>query len=246
MRPFDPIDRDKYWPNAPLCHVYRWLREHEDSPQWTDPCFLVRLVLGGGLRVSEIPAIDISRDCDPVGWIVVRKGKGSKRRDVRLTPECTPYFRERLERLGSGLLFPTESGKPLSRRTLQRWWDRVVGKVWWASGRTIPRLSIHGGRHTYASWELALGQLKWGSRLSLEVLSANLGHSSIQITQGYYIHTVRETVYCSEPPAWPRVALGKFYQPMHKECPVCGAEVTTEDRHCRECGALQRRLEVVK
>ena len=193
------VARDKILNTQDLVTLYTWITQHEHDPEWSDACFLVRFVLGTGLRVSEVPPIVIEQDCEPHGVIHIRHGKGNKYRLARCIPELQPHYERRIREIGRGLLFPRRDARidpqePYSTRTLQSWW----GDVMRAAG--VNPISIHGGRHTYAVCE--------SDRLKLWQLRDLMGHTKLSITVAYYLHVDVDGLYQQGNPAWRAVALG--------------------------------------
>jgi integrase len=193
------IARDRILNARDLVTLYTWIAAHEHDPEWADACFLVRFVLGTGLRVSEVPPIVIERDCEPHGVVHIRNGKGGKYRLARCIPELQPHYERRIREIGRGLLFPRGDARidpqtPYSTRTFQAWWGGVMR----ASG--VNPISIHGGRHTYAVAEM--------HRLRDFEVRDLLGHSKLTITHGYYTHVDVDGLYQDGEPEWRTVALG--------------------------------------
>lgn len=221
---WQPVTREKYLHDDELVQIFEWINQHEDEPRWRDPAFLVRFVLGTGLRVSEIPPLIIGADVSPEGIIQVRRAKTGRRRQVRMSPELYPFFKRREETylhasparkaalIESGLLFPRRNGGgvdlwgykegrllvPLSIAALQSYWYKVLAEA------GIRKLGIHSGRHTYATFELA------SKRLTFHEVQAQLGHSSEETTREVYAHVVVEMLYESRSPNWWEVALRKI------------------------------------
>jgi integrase len=202
-----PLDWRSFLTPDELLTIFTRLPALERRPEWVDPAFVVRLVLGAGLRVSEIPPLWYPDHLRDDGIILVLGGKGGKDRQVKCSPELYLHYRVRLNRLraAEGPRFPLFPRKPVNGRvyegpldvsTLFLWWRKVLDEC------GIRRLSIHKGRHTYATMELAT------KRLQPYEVQAQLGHSKLQMTMGCYVHALSEHMYETEAPKWREVAMG--------------------------------------
>jgi integrase len=94
--------------------------------------------------------------------------------------------RQAQERLAAGpawvdgdLVFSREDGQPFHPQRASRTFDRLVA----SSG--LPRLGMHGLRHSYASAALLGG-------VPTKALSERLGHSSTSVTSDVYQHVTPE------------------------------------------------------
>src|SRR5262249_47194249 len=74
-----------------------------------------------------------------------------------------------------GLVFAKVDGSPLHPERFSREFDRRVAR--WG----LPRISLHGLRHTWATQALADG-------VHARVVQERLGHSTIAVTLGIYSH----------------------------------------------------------
>ena len=222
---WQPISRERYFTDAEMVTLFEVVNELERQPRWVDPCFLVRFVFGTGLRVGEIPPLRIGADISPDGVLLVRRSKSGRQRQVAMSPELYPFFKlremsylraspARKKLLAeSGLLFPRRNGggedlwgydenrlmKPLNKRTLQMYWTRVIAEA------DVRQLSIHCGRHTYATMELA------SRRLTFKEVQSQLGHGAEETTREVYQHVVVEGLYNPTwKPLWWEIALKKI------------------------------------
>lgn len=133
----------------------------------------VRLMLFGGLRVSEAANVrvrDISVDNRAV---FVHQGKGGK---DRWAPLDTATIALALAYARAAQLKPDEPLFNYEVRTLQRHVTDVIAPkagITWG-------MKCHTLRHTCATWQLDKG-------VPLEIVKNNLGHTSIEITQ-IYLH----------------------------------------------------------
>ena len=145
---------------------------------------ILHVALDSGLRVSEICSLQI-RDVimdDAHCSLIVRDGKGGKKRGVRiastLVQHLTAFIAWKAEHgestSGRAPLFVSSRGGPLTRTAVYRIFRLNADQV------GIPaRFSIHSCRHTYASL------LYRASDFNLRLVQKQLGHRSIQTTQIY-------------------------------------------------------------
>jgi len=80
-------------------------------------------------------------------------------------------------RTESGLLFTREDGAGLHPERITRLFETRVNRT------RLPRITVHGLRHSYATAGLEAG-------VALKVISERLGHSSISITGDLYSHVL--------------------------------------------------------
>jgi len=145
---------------------------------------ILHVALDSGLRVSEICALEV-RDLildRHHASIIVRSGKGDKKRGVRIGSALRDHVEEFItwkeangEATGSRApLFVSARGGALTRSAVYRIFQRLANQV------GVPkRFSIHSCRHTYAS------MLYRASNYNLRLVQKQLGHRSIQTTQIY-------------------------------------------------------------
>jgi site-specific recombinase XerD len=147
--------------------------------------FIIDLALTTGLRVMEIAALKCSdlfldgRICS----VLVRKGKGNKKRLVYFTGpfrnHCKEYFnwkRTMGESVESEkpLLVSSNTGDHMTTRAIQKAFKRTAQRA-----QLNPNYSIHATRHTYACFLLK------ASNWNLRLVQKQLGHSKISTTQVY-------------------------------------------------------------
>ncbi len=147
--------------------------------------FIIHLALATGLRVMEIAALkcgDIhlgNTTCS----LIVRKGKGGKKRQVLFTGAFKKHCKEYLkwkqligESLESeeALIVSSNTGGHMTTRGMQKVFKRYAKRA-----RLNSDYSIHATRHTYAC--LLLKASKWNLRL----VQKQLGHSRITTNQVY-------------------------------------------------------------
>lgn len=146
--------------------------------------FTVELGLNTGLRVQEmadlkcgdlfISALEAS--------VIVRKGKGRKRRPVWINEsfkkDCQFFLRWK-HHFGHSVeneaaVFTSEHGQLVTKRTLQESFKRI------ARDAGLPAYySIHCLRHTYAT------HLLKASGNNFKLIKEQLGHSSIKVSEIY-------------------------------------------------------------
>jgi integrase/recombinase XerD len=145
---------------------------------------ILHVALDAGLRVSEICDLQI-RDIilDPAhASVIVRDGKGGKKRGVRMGSALREHLSEFVAwkeasgeaTAGRSPLFVSTRKGPLTRTAVYRIFRKYADET------AIPkRFSIHSCRHTYASL------LYRASDFNLRLVQKQLGHRSIQTTQIY-------------------------------------------------------------
>ncbi|MBE0636675.1 phage integrase family protein [Candidatus Bipolaricaulota bacterium] len=145
---------------------------------------ILHVALDAGLRVSEICDLQI-RDVildRAHASLIVRDGKGGKKRGVRMGSALRTHLVEFIswkESVGENVsgrspLFVSSRKGPLTRTAVYRIFRKNADAV------DIPkRFSIHSCRHTYASL------LYRASDFNLRLVQKQLGHRSIQTTQIY-------------------------------------------------------------
>jgi len=147
--------------------------------------FVIHLALSTGLRVMEIAALkcgDLFLN-EKLCSIIVRRGKGGKKRPVRFSgpfrKHCKQYlkwkqqFGESLEP-DAPLIVSTNTGGHMTTRALQKIFKRCAKRA-----RIDSYYSIHSARHTYACFLLK------ASNWNLRLVQKQLGHSKITTTQVY-------------------------------------------------------------
>lgn len=145
--------------------------------------FMVELGLFTGLRVMEMAALKI-KDLVIQGEhssVIVRRGKGGKRRDVWINSEfkkiCFEYLRLR-EKYGfpnapDNYLLVSDKGRRLTTRTLEKAFKKCA-----AAAGLRAAYSIHCLRHTYATFSLK-------AEVDIRFLQDQMGHASIKTTELY-------------------------------------------------------------
>jgi len=147
--------------------------------------FIIHLALATGLRVMEIAALkcgDVHLS-NTICSLLVRKGKGGKKRQVLFTgafkKHCKGYLKWK-QLIGESLepeeplIVSSNTGGHMTTRSMQKIFKRCAKRAQLNSD-----YSIHAARHTYACFLLKAS--KWNLRL----VQKQLGHSRITTTQVY-------------------------------------------------------------
>ncbi|RKY12782.1 MAG: hypothetical protein DRP65_00235 [Planctomycetota bacterium] len=147
--------------------------------------FIIHLALSTGLRVTEIAQLncgDFFVD-DRTGSLIVRNGKGGKKRLVRFNSEFKRHYEEYLHwkqageepvRPGDPLLRSSHTGGHMTSRAIEKAFKRTAARA------GLPgHYSIHCLRHTYAC------QLYKASGYNLRLVQKQLGHSNSHTTEVY-------------------------------------------------------------
>lgn len=147
--------------------------------------FIVDLALATGLRVMEIAQLkcgDLFLK-GPVYLLLVRNGKGGKKRLVRFNGAFRSHYNEYIlwkqtvgELTGPGdpLILSSNTGGHLTTRAIEKVFKRSAARA------GLPdHYSIHCLRHTYAC------ELYRASSYNLRLVQKQLGHAHIGTTQVY-------------------------------------------------------------
>jgi site-specific recombinase XerD len=165
---------------------------------------LLAVMLGGGLRVSEVSGLDVTDivvDQEGATALWVRQAKGRKDRIVPINPDVSRLLRSYLQAtqrvLGeAGPLFRAHdraAAKLARGRLTSRAMGDVVGRCARAAGIAAKRVTPHSLRHTYAVRALRAGA-------SIVAVSKLLGHSSIAVTNRYLDHLELGELRAAVPP----------------------------------------------
>ncbi len=148
-------------------------------------CFIIRLALATGLRVMEIAQLkcgDFFVD-DRSGALVVKNGKGSKKRLVRFNNEFEQHYYQYLywkqvnhepTEPDDPLLLSSNTGGHMTTRAIEKAFKRTAIRAGLAAC-----YSIHSLRHTYAC------ALYKASGYNLRMVQKQLGHSRSHTTEVY-------------------------------------------------------------
>jgi integrase len=181
------------------------LRAFLDAVQGDRLAALWTVLCTTGMRRSEacgLPwtAVDLEHGRVQVTQVCVRVGDTptliagtkttSSRRSFELDPATVAALRahrarQLQERLAwgqawtdTGLVFTREDGTVLNPERLSDAFLKLVERA------GLPRITLHGLRHSYASTALQAG-------VPIEVLSRRLGHAQVSTTYDLYVHTSR-------------------------------------------------------
>jgi len=147
--------------------------------------FIVEVGLETGLRVMEIAALRCGDLLMNQGSpeVVVRRGKGGKRRVVKVSrafqKHCL-WFLKAKARAGqpaeteAPIFAGRRAGQPLCKRQVQKVFERISGEAGLSK-----RVGIHALRHTYGT------HLYKASGRNLRLVQKQLGHARITTTQVY-------------------------------------------------------------
>jgi site-specific recombinase XerD len=197
--PSDVVSAALRTPKAHVQRPYSVLAEPEvaaiiEAAPTTRDRALLAVMLGAGLRVSEVVALDVGdvlSDQEGGAALYVRQGKGRRDRVVPVQPEVEQLLRAYLartsRRLGEdGPLFRAHDQGAEKRRQPR---GRLgAGAVWavvqrcaQAAGIDAKKVSPHALRHTMALRTLRAS----GNVMAVKEL---LGHSALSTTQRYLAH----------------------------------------------------------
>ncbi len=147
--------------------------------------FIVDLALSTGLRVAEIADLKC-KDIflrDSFCALLVRNGKGGKKRLVRFNGSFKNHYEEYLHwkqtvgesvGLSDPLLLSSNTGVHMTTRAIEKAFKRTAARAGLPS-----HYSIHCLRHTYAC------ELYKASSYNLRLVQKQLGHAHIATTQVY-------------------------------------------------------------
>jgi integrase len=138
----------------------------------------------------EANTITIRRALVPLGGRVeVSEPKSARgRRRIALDPVTIEALKDHAARQAdersacdtwneTGYIFTTEEGQPLDPHRVSKAFERQVREA------ALPRIPLHGLRHTYATLALSSG-------VNPKIVSARLGHSTVALTLDIYSHVL--------------------------------------------------------
>lgn len=138
---------------------------------------IVKLILFAGLRVGEIIQLrmsDVVLD-DRKGSVIVREGKGTKRREIPLNAKARKALLDYLQvrpDIESSELFLGQRNEGVQSKTIQRAVQRFAKKA------GLKNVTPHTLRHSFAKALIDAG-------VSLEKVATLLGHSNLNTTRIY-------------------------------------------------------------
>lgn len=183
------VDESKYLTLSQVKKLLQYceIGEVNYKPVLIRDCFMIRLGLFAGLRVSEMVNLKIGdlNIQDGQSSLIVQNGKGGKSRIVYFGAEfkqtCIFFLQWNPIREATsngvkkeGYIFTDKSGNQLTKRALQKAFKRCLE----GAGLNI-KYGIHSLRHTFAT------HLYQASGYNLRLVQQQLGHSSIRTTQVY-------------------------------------------------------------
>lgn len=138
---------------------------------------IVKLILFAGLRVGEIIQLRISDliIAERKGTVVIREGKGTKRREIPLNVQARKALLEYLQirpDVESNELFLGQRNQGVQSKTIQRAVQRFAKKV------GLSNVTPHILRHSFAKALIDAG-------VSLEKVATLMGHSNLNTTRIY-------------------------------------------------------------
>ena len=152
---------------------------------------MISLMLFAGLRVGELVALEredvIVRERS--GKVVIRQGKGNKRREVPLNSSVRDILRRWLEANSTGPLWPSQKGGGLSKRQVQKLLDD------YAYAARLENVSCHKLRHTFCKNLLDTGT-------SIDQVAALAGHTKLDVTKRYTVPSMRDLEEAVERTSW--------------------------------------------
>jgi site-specific recombinase XerD len=178
------LDRDERSKLLKTCKDKAELDLLHGRETWPRRYMLIDLALFTGLRVSEIASLKIgdlnlkSKD----SYLIVRNGKGGKKRDVYLDKVLTKHLKDFVSLKKKTLKESTDPDAPLftgrngghcATITLMKSFKRAVEEA------GLPKhYSIHCARHTYATYLLHDAK-------NMRYVQKQLGHSQMNMTALY-------------------------------------------------------------
>ncbi|SHJ90467.1 Phage integrase family protein [Desulfatibacillum alkenivorans DSM 16219] len=183
------ISRDKFMSSEEVrqllkvCEDQTIIDQVKGRKTWVTRYMLVHLALHSGLRVSELAALTIS-DLHLAGretYLVVRSGKGGKRRDVYLDREIVRHLKEYIAHKARAWQEPVDVEAPLFMGRSGHFTETALHLSFRKAVETAGlsrRYSIHAARHTYATILLAKTN-------NLRFVQKQLGHASLNMTALY-------------------------------------------------------------
>lgn len=154
---------------------------------------IVTLLLHTGIRVSELCALTLD---DVIlkgrsGRVIVKSGKGNKRREVPLNSTARNALKEWLDKRSNvpGSSFSGKKSDSLSPRAV----EQLLGK--YSSMAGLEKVTPHTLRHTFCKSLIYAGE-------SLDRVATLAGHSSLNITKRYIAPSTDDLQEAVESIAW--------------------------------------------
>ena len=159
---------------------------------------LFRLLLGCGLRISEVLGLRLGDTDLDKGILVIRQTKFNKDRLIPLSDSLLAVLRgysatyHKISRDDKDPFFAHRDGRVVSRHNIYTWFRKLV----WAAGISHggrgngPR--VHDFRHTFSVYSLkAMTDKGMDIYCALPLLSTYLGHASVSAT-GQYVRLTQD------------------------------------------------------
>ena len=185
LTPEDYLSRKQRKQVMKECHERAELDLMNGRQTWIVRYMLVDLALFSGLRASEIAELkiqDINLSNREDSYLIVRNGKGQKRRTVYIDKDLARHLSEFIEYKKKTLresvepdapLFAGRNGNHSPPITFMKSFKRAI-----ETAGLPDRFSIHNARHTYATFLLK-------DTGNLSYVQQQLGHSNITMTRIY-------------------------------------------------------------
>lgn len=153
---------------------------------------IITLLLHTGLRVSELCSLTIDDVAikERSGYLVVRSGKGNKRREVPLNSTARTALKEWLKmKNGSNSLFTGKGSDSLSSRAVEYLIDKYSYKA------RLEKITPHVLRHTFCKSLVDAGE-------SLDRVANLAGHANLITTAKYTKATGKDLQKAVEKLSW--------------------------------------------
>lgn len=174
-------------------------RKLDEAMEGTPYRALVACAFLAGLRMSEIrhlrPDLDVVLGDEPLVRVQSRKGEHPWRpktrrgeRDVPITGALVDILGDHAEKGYQGhryLIRIPKHDQPITSKTAARWTEEAYGSAGIRYGREGDALTLHSGRHTYASWLAQDG-------VPLNIVATLLGDTT-KVVEEVYSHLVPDT-----------------------------------------------------
>lgn len=194
--------KHNYWTSQELSLFLNYLARVDENTQRYDRLALFYLLATTGMRKGELLAltwndVNFTEGTVSIDKTMTRKldnGQtvGSpKTQNAYRTLALDPVAGKYLKRYRKSLLviptkdqriFRSQQGGPLSLMTPNHWLDTLIDQVNSQNSNIhLPRITVHGLRHTFASIQVING-------VNVKALQLQLGHSDFEITLNIYTH----------------------------------------------------------
>ncbi len=189
------VTPDKVFSEAEITRLYRYLLEHSETRRGGITLFIVDMLLGTGLRASELCSLRVDQTPIVHGedaiWV---KGKGQRTRVIYILPELSDTIRKYVREFWPKLLprrvrrkdynqplLWNERKEPFNRFVLYKRLNRLGKRA-----GILKTMGVHRFRHTYATHI-------HDQTHNILMLQVQLGHSSVNTT-GVYAKVNRSAI----------------------------------------------------